>query len=48
LTPCFAAFGVGGWSLVWAGVTAALVVVRHVPNIRRLISGSEHGIEEAA
>jgi glycerol-3-phosphate acyltransferase PlsY len=48
LTPCFAAFGARDWSLVWAGAAAALVVVRHVPNIRRLISGSEHGIEEAA
>jgi glycerol-3-phosphate acyltransferase PlsY len=48
LTPCFAAFGARDWSLVWAGAAAALVVVRHVPNIRRLISGSEHGIKEAA
>ncbi len=48
LTPCFAAFGARGWSLVWAGAASALVLVRHLPNIRRLISGSEHGIEEAA
>ena len=48
LVPLLAAFGARGWSLVWAGGAAALVVMRHAPNIVRLAHGSEHGIEEAA
>jgi glycerol-3-phosphate acyltransferase PlsY len=34
------------WSLVWAGASASLIVVRHWGNIRRLISGAEHTIGE--
>lgn len=42
--PGYALFGTRGWSLLWAGLTALLVVLRHLPNIRRLISGSEHRV----
>jgi glycerol-3-phosphate acyltransferase PlsY len=48
LVPTLAAFGVRGWSLGLAGAAVALVVVRHLPNIRRLLRGSEHAIEEEA
>jgi glycerol-3-phosphate acyltransferase PlsY len=37
-----------GWSLVWAGAAGGLIVARHNANIRRLLRGSEHRIEEAA
>lgn len=47
LVPALAAFGHRGWSLGLAGATAALIVARHLPNIRRLVRGSEHAIEEA-
>jgi glycerol-3-phosphate acyltransferase PlsY len=33
-----------GWSLVWAGGAALLVVVRHYENIRRLMVGAERPI----
>jgi glycerol-3-phosphate acyltransferase PlsY len=42
--PGFAITGHRGWSLVWAGAGAVLVVVRHTPNIRRMISGSERRV----
>jgi glycerol-3-phosphate acyltransferase PlsY len=48
LVPALAAFGHRGWSLGLAGAAAALIVARHVPNIRRLIKGREHTIEEAS
>ncbi|HSM01347.1 MAG TPA: glycerol-3-phosphate 1-O-acyltransferase PlsY [Acidimicrobiia bacterium] len=48
LVPLLAAFGHRGWSLVWAGAASLLVVGRHHANIRRLIGGSEHRIEEPA
>jgi len=35
-----------GWSLVWAGATSLLILYRHRQNIARLLSGSEHTIEE--
>ena len=39
--PGYAVTGHHGWSLVWAGAAAALVVLCHSANIRRMISGSE-------
>ncbi len=42
--PGYAIGGHRGWSLLWAGVTAALVVARHAPNIKRMISGSERTV----
>lgn len=47
LVPALAVFGHRGWSLGLAGAAAALIVARHWPNIRRLIKGKEHTIEEA-
>ena len=47
LIPALAVFGHRGWSLGLAGAAAALIVVRHLPNIRRLLKGREHTIEEA-
>ncbi len=44
--PGLLLFGHREWSLVWAAVTAVLIVVRHGGNIRRLVSGTEHEIEE--
>jgi len=46
LVPGLLAAGQRGWSLVWAGAAALLVVYRHRGNITRLVSGSEHTIEE--
>ena len=43
--PGYAIFGWRGWPLVAAGLTAALVVVRHAPNIRRLLGGREQTVE---
>jgi glycerol-3-phosphate acyltransferase PlsY len=45
--PGYAVFGRRGWELVAAALTAALVVVRHAPNIRRLIRGGERTVETA-
>lgn len=45
LVPGMALFGHRGWSLVWAGATAFLVIARHHENIRRLLRGSEHRID---
>ncbi len=45
--PAFAVTGHPGWSLAWAGATAALVVARHWPNIRRLVSGSESRVSSS-
>ena len=42
--PGFALSGYRGWTLVWAAGIALLVVVRHVPNIRRLADGSEETV----
>jgi glycerol-3-phosphate acyltransferase PlsY len=46
--PGLMAFGYRGWSLVWAGAAALLVLGRHWKNIRRLASGGEHTIGEKA
>jgi len=43
--PALVLFGHRDWSLVWAGVVTTLVIVRHWPNIRRLLSGSEHTVD---
>lgn len=43
--PGYALFGRRGWELVAAALTAGLVVVRHAPNIRRLIRGGERTVE---
>lgn len=48
LVPILAVFGHRGWSLIWAGAASLLVVGRHHTNIRRLMGGSEHRIEETA
>ena len=48
LTPLLAVLGHRGWSLVWVGAASLLVVARHHANIRRLLGGSEHRIEEPA
>ncbi|MEX0825328.1 MAG: glycerol-3-phosphate 1-O-acyltransferase PlsY [Acidimicrobiia bacterium] len=48
LVPVLAAFGHRGWALVWAGAIVVLIVIRHQANIRRLLDGSEFGIEEPA
>ena len=45
--PGYAVFGWRGWPLVAAGLTAALVVARHAPNIRRLVGGREQTVETA-
>jgi glycerol-3-phosphate acyltransferase PlsY len=42
--PGMALFGHRGWSLVWGGAIARLILVRHHANIRRLASGAEHTI----
>lgn len=43
--PGYALFGRRGWELVAAGLTAGLVIIRHAPNIRRLIGGGEQTVE---
>jgi len=42
--PGLALSGYSGWALVWAAAIAALVILRHIPNIRRLASGSERTV----
>ena len=42
--PGFAILGVRGASLAWSAAIAALVLVRHAPNIRRLVAGSEQSV----
>ena len=39
--PAYLVTGHEGWSLVWAGATVGLMLVRHAPNIGRLIAGTE-------
>ncbi len=43
--PGYAVFGWRGWPLLAAALTAALVVARHAPNIRRLVAGREQTVE---
>ena len=45
--PGYAVFGWRGWPLLAAALTAALVVARHAPNIRRLLSGREQTVESS-
>jgi len=45
LVPGVYGFGHRGWSLIWSGAAALLVVVRHRGNIRRLVVGAERRIE---
>ena len=42
--PGLALSGYRGWALVWAVGIAVLVIVRHIPNIRRLAAGSERTV----
>lgn len=42
--PGFAVGGTRGWSLVWVTATAALVIVRHSGNIRRILDRSERSV----
>jgi len=42
--PGLALAGYRGWALMWALAIAVLVVARHTPNIRRLVTGSERTV----
>ena len=42
--PGLALSGYRGWALVWAAAIAVLVIVRHIPNLRRLATGSERTV----
>ena len=44
--PGYLVAGTRGWSLLWAGVTAALVLARHAANIKRMLAGSESTVEQ--
>lgn len=46
LVPMVAISGASGVAVGWSGVVAAFVIVRHWPNIRRLVSSSEHTVSE--
>jgi glycerol-3-phosphate acyltransferase PlsY len=46
LVPGLWIAGHRGWSIGWASATAVLVLYRHRSNIVRLLTGSEHTIEE--
>jgi glycerol-3-phosphate acyltransferase PlsY len=43
--PGLALFDHRGWTLLWGGATAVLIVGRHWGNILRIVGGSEHTIE---
>lgn len=45
LTPVSALFGARAWELVWIGAMSALMLLRHWPNVLRLIRGEENTIE---
>ncbi len=45
--PGMALLGHRGWSLVWMGATALLIVYRHKDNISRLRAGAERSVETA-
>jgi acyl phosphate:glycerol-3-phosphate acyltransferase len=47
VVPALFLFDHRGWALGLAGAAVALIVLRHLPNIRRLLKGREHTIEEA-
>lgn len=42
--PLAAWQGVRGWALVWLSAILLLIVYRHVPNIRRMLGGSEQKV----
>jgi glycerol-3-phosphate acyltransferase PlsY len=42
--PGLALSGYRGWALAWASAIAVLVILRHIPNIRRLAAGSERKV----
>lgn len=42
--PLAAVFGARGWALVWLAATLLFIVYRHLPNIRRMIQGSEEKV----
>lgn len=42
--PLMALFGLGWPSIVAAGATALIVILRHIPNIQRLLAGTERKI----
>ena len=44
--PGYAVFGVRGVALLIAGLTAALVVARHAPNIRRMLAGGDRRVTQ--
>ena len=44
--PGMGAFGHCGPALAWTGGVTLLIVVRHIPNIRRLLAGTENPVEE--
>lgn len=46
LVPLLAVFGQRGWALGLAGAAVLIIFIRHIPNIRRLLAGGEHAIEE--
>jgi glycerol-3-phosphate acyltransferase PlsY len=40
------ALGFCGWALAWSGGATLLIVARHIPNIRRLLAGTENPVED--
>ena len=42
--PVFVIAGHSGWPLVWAGLTAALVIWRHKDNIKRILARNENQV----
>jgi glycerol-3-phosphate acyltransferase PlsY len=42
--PLFVIAGHSGWSLLWAALTAALVIWRHKDNIQRILTRSENRV----
>lgn len=42
--PAAALTGMRGWALSWLAITIGLIVLRHRPNITRLMRGSEHRV----
>ncbi|MEN8113952.1 MAG: glycerol-3-phosphate acyltransferase [Actinomycetota bacterium] len=45
--PGLALAGYRGWSLVWAAGIVLVVVARHLPNIQRILAGSERKVTES-
>ncbi len=42
--PIFVLAGHRGWAILWAGLTAALVIWRHKDNIRRILTRAENRV----